>query len=99
MIAVEAALIAESAGMRMRIDSAGNVIRCRLEGGVGHALGAAKQSLQILRILRIAVPFLVRSGLRLDIIAGDVRVVRAGSGVKQNALGRLLGVPSAKIGG
>jgi hypothetical protein len=98
MIAVEAALQAESAAMRIVIRGSGNVITCRVDGSPASLLDAARQSPQLLAAIRTAIPLLTRTGLQLEIVIGRFAVARAGSGVSQNALARLLRLPSAHVG-
>jgi hypothetical protein len=98
VIALDADLIADSAGLRMRIDGRGNVLTCRLDGDAGNLFATLRRSRQFLAALRMAIPILVRIGIRLDVVIGTVRVGQAGSGVAQNAPARLLGLPAAHIG-
>ncbi len=98
MIAVEAALVAEASGIRMRIDGKDQRVICRLNGNPLSMIAALGRSPGILRALRALLPVLTASGLRLDVIAGRVLVARAGFGVRQNALGRLLQLPGTSIG-
>lgn len=98
MLAVEGALTAETAGFRLQIDGRGGVVTCRLDGGTGGFIDMLRRGRQIVPALRALSPLLLRSGLRIEIVAGERRIGRLGSGVKQNALGRLLGIPSAHLG-
>jgi hypothetical protein len=98
VIAVEANLRAENNGLRMRIDGRGRVLTCRLDGNPGNVAAALRQVRHLLPAFRAAIPLLVRTGLRLDIVVGPLRVASAGSGVRQNRLARLLELPSAQVG-
>lgn len=99
MIAVEAHLRAESGGIRLRVDGRGRVLTCRLDGNPANVVAAARRWRQLLPAVRALIPLLVRTGLRLDVVVGSLRVARAGSGVRQNRLARLLALPSARVGG
>ncbi len=98
MIAVDAALTAESAGLRIRVDGVGHVLVCRVDGDAGTLLQTLRRSGQLLATLRLLIPLLNRTGLRLDVMSGAKRVAHIGTGVRSNALGRLLRLPSAHIG-
>ena len=98
MIAVEAALQAELAATRIVITGSGKDLTCRLDGSPASLFDAARQSPQLLAAIRTAIPLLTRTGLRIEIIVGRFAVARAGSGVRQNALARLLRLPSAHVG-
>jgi IS5 family transposase len=98
VIAVNAAIRAESADLRIRIDGRGNVLTCRLDGDPANLFATLRRSRDLLPAVRTLVPVLVRTGLRLDVLAGNLRVASAGSGVRQNALARLLRIPAAHVG-
>ncbi len=98
MVTVEAALIAESAGLRFRIDGTGSVLTCRVAGDPTSLLETLRHGRQLLSTMRLLVPVLVRTGLRLDVLAGTVHVAQLGSGVRQNALARLLRLPATHLG-
>jgi hypothetical protein len=48
--------------------------------------------------VRAVVPFLVRSGLTVDVVVGGVSVARAGAGVKTSPIARVFRVSNLKIG-
>lgn len=98
MDAVDAALVAESAGLRIRVDGVGKVLTCRVDGDASNLLETLRRSGQLLATLRLVIPVLDRTGLRLDVMTGTKRVAHVGAGVRSNAIGRLLRLPSAHIG-
>ncbi len=98
MIAVETDLRAESNGLRVRIEGSGRVLPLRLDGEPRRLLALARRGRRVLPSLRAVIPVLTRCGLRIDLVVGSTRIARAGSGVQQNALARLLRLPGAHLG-
>lgn len=82
----------------MRIDGQGSVLVCRVDGDPAGLLETLRRSRSLLGALRAAVPMLIRAGIRVEVRAGALNVGRLGSGVKQNALGRLLRLPATHVG-
>jgi hypothetical protein len=99
MIALEADLLAETRGLTLRITGHANVLTCSLAGEPIRVLQTMRNSGQLLAACRRVIPFLVRSGTRVDVVVGTRRMARIGSGVRQNALARLLRLPDAHLGG
>ncbi len=91
-------MIAESAGLRIRIDGTGNVLTCRLSGDFATTFAMLERGGAHLAALRAIIPLLVRAGLRLDFVAGRLKLGTVGRGVQQNPLARLLRLPNARIG-
>ncbi len=98
MFAVEAALQAESQGMRVRLDGRASVLTCRIDGGAAQLVRALSKARRLLPLVRALTPLLVRAGIRLEVNVGGFVIGRAGSGVAQNAPARLLRLPSVHVG-
>jgi hypothetical protein len=98
VLAVDADLHAESAGVRMHLGGSGGVLTCRIEGDAARVIPALRQSARMLALVRVSAPLLERAGIRLDVMVGERRVAQAGNGVRQNAVARLLRLPAVRIG-
>ncbi len=98
MLAVDAQLVAESSGLRIRIDGAGRIMTARIDGGAG-ALSVLRWIRNVRPSARRIVPLLVRCGLTLEIVIGGVRIARAGAGVEANRLARALDLANVHLGG
>jgi len=98
MIAVDADVHAESAGIRMHVTGNGQVLTCLLDGDPAGIFTTLRHSGEMLSAMRFMAPILQRAGLRFDIVIGARRVGQIGRGVKQNALARMLRLPAAHIG-
>ena len=98
MLSVDAAVSAESTGLRFRVEGTGRVLTCRIDGNTSGWLESLRRSAYYLATLRAIVPVLIRTGLRIDFVAGKVQLASIGTGVRQNALGRLLRLPNTIVG-
>jgi hypothetical protein len=98
VLGVDAQVIAESSGLRVRIDGAGRTLTARIDGGVG-ALSVLRWIRSVRPSARRMVPLLVRCGLTLEFVIGGVRVARAGAGVEANRLARVLDLANVHLGG
>jgi hypothetical protein len=98
MLGLEADLRAETAGLTLQIDGHSNVLTCRIDGAGNSVLETLRRVRPVLGLLRTIVPMLNRTGIRLDIVLGAVRLAQAGSGVQQNAAAWFLRLPSVRIG-
>jgi hypothetical protein len=98
MIGLEADLVAESAGLRLVFGGSGSVLTCRIEGDAAGLFTTLRQSAKMLSLARALAPILQRAGIRFEVSVGERRIAQAGSGVRQNALARLLRLPAVHIG-